>query len=533
MEDQGQLSGGHKDDPATSRGVRDESAARVALVGAGPGAPDLITVRGRELLARANTVLYDRLISHELLGLCRPDAKLINVGKHAGVHSVPQQEINRLLMEEALCVGAGGLVVRLKGGDPYVFGRGGEEASALAAADIPFEVVPGVSSAVAAPAWAGIPVTDRRFASSCTVVTGHRRADGTLGIDYDALVRTRGTLVFLMGVATMPQICAGLLAAGAAAGLPAAVVERGTSASQRRIDGTLGGIAERARVVGVESPAVLVVGAVCALAPELDWYDRLPLRGIRVLVTRPADRAAGLVRALAGEGAAVEEFPCIETRPLPSAAKMLGRLRNFTWLVLTSTFGVRCLMDVIAAGPLDLRCLGHLRIAAIGSATAAALAAHRITADYVPEVYDGAHLGAGLVERTDAACDRVLIFRARDSLTDLPEALERAGVPFEDVAAYETVLAPVSPAPDLARRLAAGEFDAVTFTSASTARGFARAFPDVAPRAFTAVCLGETTRRAAAALGYRCVVSRAATIESLVERTVEAIGRERGARGGA
>ncbi len=491
--------------------------ALVALVGAGPGDPELLTVRGRDLLRRADAVVHDRLVAPDVLGLASPRARLVDVGKRAGAHPVPQGRIDEILVEEARAAGSGGLVVRLKGGDPYVFGRGGEEASYLAAHGVPFEVVPGISSALAAPSRTGIPVTDRRLSSSVHVVTGHRRGDGALDIDFEALARTRGTLVFLMGVATMGELCRGLLDAGMDGACPAAVVERGCTAAQRRIDGSLATIAATAARAGVASPAVLVVGEVCRLAGELDWYGRLPLRGRSVLVTRPRDRAEGLCARLRALGAEVLRAPCIRTVALDRARfeGLLARLPEFSWIALTSTFGVRCLMDAIASSALDLRCLGRLRIAAIGSATAAALAERGLKADFVPEVFDGCHLGRGLAARAQGG--RVLLFRAEDALPDVCEELDAAGVAYEDVAAYRTLLAPEEPDPAIARRVADGAVDYVTFTSASTVKGFARAFAGADPARLHAVCLGESTARAAASRGFACSVSAAATIDALVD----------------
>lgn len=392
-------------DDAVAGPQPDASPALVALVGAGPGRLDLITVRGLDLLKRADVVVHDRLDTAELLafaGVQGPAgrARLIDVGKHAGNHPVPQGRINQILIEEAKNPQVK-LVVRLKGGDPYVFGRGGEEASALAAAGIPFEVVPGISSALAALSYAGVPATDRRHAASFHVLTGHRRANGPLDIDFRALVEAGGTDIFLMSVATLGDIARGLLAAGRDPETPACVVERGTSPRQRRIDGTLETIGERAREASVQSPAILVVGEVCSLASELDWFDRLPLRGCRIAVTRPADRAKCLVEDLRALGAEVIETPLIKTvpRPVGELVPVMKRLSGFSWLVLTSTEGVRCLSEVLRTAGLDARALAGLRIAAVGPATASALASLGVRADLVPQRYDTEHLARELVER--------------------------------------------------------------------------------------------------------------------------------------
>lgn len=520
-----------------ARAGRDPAVGTVVLVGAGPGDPGLITLRGRDALARADVVVHDRLVAPELL-LLAPRARLVDVGKEQGRHPVPQERINELLVREARRVGPRGVVVRLKGGDPYLFGRGGEEASALRAARVPFEVVPGVTSALAAPSYAGIPVTDRRLASSVHVVTGHRRADGALGIDYRALARTGGTLVFLMAVATMPEICSGLLEAGLARDTPAAVVERGTTPAQRRVDGRLDTIAARASDAGVASPAVLVVGGVAALAPELDWFGDLPLRGCTVLVTRPRDRAGELLSLLRRAGARTRFLPCIRTvmAPRDRLAGILERLDRYAWLVLTSPFGVACLFEGLGAAGRDARWLAHVRIAVIGAATARALADHGVRADLMPDVYDGAHLGRALV---DAAADggdrdgapRVLLFRSEAAPPDLAEVLERARLRVDDVAAYRTELAP-EPAPAaLAEELARRPDMLVTFTSPSTVEGFRRAFPRESCGRLTAVCLGATTARAAARAGFAVVTAASATMESLVDACGHAhdlcIGRSR------
>lgn len=499
-----------------------DGVAHVALVGAGPGDPGLLTVRAHDLLARADVVVHDRLVPPEVLALAA-GARLVDVGKRAGCHPVPQGRINDLLVEEARRVGAGGLVVRLKGGDPYVFGRGGEEATRLLEAGVPFEVVPGVTSAVAAPALAGIPVTDRRLSSSFHVVTAHRRSGAPLDIDYEALVRTGGTLVFLMAVATLDEVCAGLVSAGMDPGTPAAVVERGTLPDQRRVDGTVGTMGTLSRAAAVGSPALLVVGDVCSLAPRLDFRARLPLAGRRVVVTRPRDRSVGIAGLLTGLGARVDLAPCVETRAAPPVllAPVMERVPDFSWVVLTSTFGVSCLMDALDAAGRDVRWLAGARVAAIGSATAAELARRGVRADLVPEVYDGAHLGAAIASAA-APGERALLFRAAAGTRDLPDALATAGVPYEDVAAYETVLAP-EPAPEgLAEALAGGAVDVVTFTSGSTVEGFARLFPEASGWRFVAACLGERTAARARAHGYRTVVAPEATVEALAH-TVAAV----------
>ena len=500
----------------------------VALVGAGPGDLGLLTRRAAELLGRCDVVVYDRLINDELLVLC-PGARRIYVGKRVASHPVPQHEINQILVREGL---AGRRVVRLKGGDPYIFGRGGEEARELAAAGVPFEVVPGVTSAVAALSYAGIPATDRSCAASVHFVTGHRRENGELGMDFDALARVGGTLVFMMAVSTTPEITRGLLSAGMDPSTPAAMVERGTTARQRRVDATLATVADASRDAGVASPAILVVGEVCALAVTLDWYDKLPLRGLTVAVTRPADRVGTLTRRLRELGADVIEAPCIETRPVPSETLVgtIEGLRDHAWVVLTSTVGVRCLFDALRCAGRDARWLAGVGVAAIGSATADELRRHQIEPDLVPDVFDGTHLAADIAVRSRAG-ERVLLFRSAIGSPELSEGLVRAGLVVDDKACYETVLVGDAVDERERARIEAGEASLVTFTSASTADGFVKAFPELDPGTLPAVCIGPMCAAAAERHGFACATSERATIDSLVEAVVARAAELRAASG--
>ena len=491
---------------------------KVILVGAGPGDPGLLTLRGREALAEADVVVYDRLVGEGVLALIPPGARRIDVGKHAGNHPVPQGEINRILLEEGR---KDQVVVRLKGGDPFLFGRGGEELEVLASHGVPFEEVPGISSALAAPAYGGIPVTHREFAASLHIVTGHRRAGEALKIDFEALVRAGGTLVFLMGVAALPELCAGLLAAGMDPETPAALVERGTTPEQRRISAALAALPERAAAERVESPAVFVVGGVCALAEDLDWFSRLPLRGKTILVTRPRERAGPLCRRLRALGARVWEYPTIrlERRPCPVLdAALREGLAEYEWLALTSPAGAEELWARLEALALDARALAGVKLAALGPGTARTLAAHGLRADYVPGTYDAAHLGAGLAR---LARGKVLLVRAKAGSPALPEALSAAGVAYEDLALYETCWQN-APDPALRRAVEGGEVDLVAFTSASTVRGFAAAVGAGAGLSkILGICLGDPTAAEAAALGIPVRTAGAATVDALVETILE------------
>ena len=485
---------------------------KVTLVGAGPGDPGLLTLKGREALAAADVVVYDRLVSPAVLAMIPEGARTIDVGKEAAHHKVPQERINQILLEEAQ---AGHNVVRLKGGDPFVFGRGGEELELLAENGVAFEEVPGITSAIAATAYAGIPVTHRDYCSSVHIITGHQRAGKPLTIDFEALVRTKGTLVFLMGVSAMPAIVEGLLAAGMDGATPAAMVESGTTPAQRRTSATLADLPRRAAEAGVKSPAVIVVGQVCALAEQFDWFDRLPLKGKTVVVTRPKERAGTLSGRLRSLGADVWEYPCISTVPLdpcPELEAAMGRLSAYEWLALTSPAGVDALWRWLEGHNLDARVLGGMRLAAIGPGTAKALSAHGLRADYVPEVFDAAHLGEGI-----PAVGRVLILRAQEGSPALTEALERRNIGFDDVATYRTVYDnPRSE--ELRAAVESGAAGIVTFTSASTVRGFVSTVgADADFSRMVGACIGEQTAAEAKRYGIPVQVARQATMDALVE----------------
>ena len=492
---------------------------QVILVGAGPGDPELLTVGGRRALLEAEVVVYDRLVSKAILDLIPENAQRIDVGKQAGCHPVPQQQINAILREKAL---EGKRVVRLKGGDPFLFGRGGEELEGLS--DIPFRQIPGIPSALAVPAYAGIPVTHRDFCASLHIVTGHRRAGTESQPDYEALVRTEGTLVFLMGVSALPDICRGLLRGGMDPDMPAAVIENGTLPAQRSLLCPLSRLPEAAAEAHIQSPAVIVVGRVCALSPRFNWFDRLPLRGKQVIVTRPKDRARELSRRLRQLGAEVTEFPCIETVPrvpCPEMADALDRIESYGWLVFTSPAGVSALMEELARREQDVRALGRISIAAIGPGTDRELRKHGLRADLIPDVYDGAHLGQALCSRVGSG--RVLLLRAQWGTRALTDALQGGKIQYDDIACYDTRLVCPDPAPVRAL-LEKGPF--VTFTSASTVRGFVRAMEGAVLTGITGVCLGAQTAREAEKYGLRTLIAREATMDALIRAITEGVNHE-------
>ena len=482
----------------------------VILVGAGPGDPGLLTQKGRQAIENAQVVVYDRLVSPAILSLIPKDAEKINVGKESSNHLVPQEEINRILLRKAQ---EDKRVVRLKGGDPFLFGRGGEELELLEAAGIPFQVVPGVTSALSVPAYAGIPVTHRDFCSSVHIITGHARAGAELSIDFDALKRTGGTLVFLMGVTSLPKICKGLLDAGMAPDMPAAVVERGTLPRQRKLVSTLERLPLEAEKAGVKSPAIIVVGKVCSLSNRFDWFDCLLLKGKTVVVTRPEDRSGTLTQRLRELGAEVVDYPCIRTvarEENPELEEAMENLSRYRCLVFTSPAGPEIFFRRLRAAGRDARALSGLTLAAIGPKTAKAMERFGVTADLVPETYDSDHLAKAL----EAVEGPVLLCRASRGSTALPEMLERKGIPFADVPVYDTVYA--APAPQKVDALL-GETLLVTFTSASTVRGFVESLPGRDLKNVIGCCIGKQTEAEAKKYGLATVVSQEATMESLVE----------------
>jgi uroporphyrinogen III methyltransferase/synthase len=444
----------------------DAAVGRVYLVGAGPGDPGLLTARALELIAVADTILYDRLIPASALDGARADAELLFVGKQGGGESVPQEQTEELILARAR---AGLMVVRLKGGDPFVFGRGGEEALALRAAGIPYEIVPGVTSGVAAAAYAGIPVTHRGLASAVALVTGHEDPDKDMdtAIDWPALAAFPGTLVFYMGIRALPNIARSLIGAGRSEQEPVAIVERGTLPGQRTVTGTLATITDVARAEDVRAPSITLVGPVAAMADELSWLDAAPLAGLTVAVTRARASVSGLSRRLESLGARVVQAPAIRIVPLPGPAPELA---SYDLVCLTSPVGVATLFERLRTGGLDARALAGTRVAAIGPGTADALVAHGIVADVVPARAVAEGLVEALADLTPPV-SRALIARASEGRDVLPDALRAAGAEVDVLALYETV-ADAPSAHVLQEALAA---DYVTFTSASTVRFFLRA----------------------------------------------------------
>ena len=487
---------------------------KVTLVGAGPGGRELLTLAGAAAIEKADAVVFDRLVNEDILGLIPETAVRVNVGKENNHHPVPQDQINEILVRLAK---EGKNVVRLKGGDCYLFGRGGEECEYLLENGVPFQVIPGVTSALAAPAFAGIPVTHRDFCSSVHIITAHARAGKPLQIDFDSLVKAGGTLVFLMGLTALEQVMAGLLAAHIAPDMPAAVIENGTRGNQRKVVATVSDLAPQVRAAALKSPALIIVGKVCTLSDKLDWFTSLPLHGKTVVVTRPRERAGTLAARLRELGANVIEAPCIETVERENVQPLADALRQkHDWAVFTSPAGVHATVHALAKLGRDLRALYGMKLAAIGRGTADALAGYGLTADLIPAQYDGEHLADALTAAMPQG-GAALLLRAAAGGQILPEKLKAAGMYVTDVPLYDTEYR-CAKADELRAMLEQGAVDVVTFTSMSTVEGFVQAVGVADYTGFTALCIGEQTAQAARKYGMKVRVAQNATIDAMIDQ---------------
>lgn len=489
----------------------DERAGRVYLVGAGPGAPDLITVRGAQLLRIAEVVIYDSLASPELLALAPPGAELICAGKNDGGGSIDQAELNRRLIEHAR---AGRRVVRLEGGDPFIFGRGGEEAEALAAAAIPFEVVPGVTSATAAPAFAGIPLTDRKRATFAAFVAAHQ--DETKDpqgnpLPWDELAsaaKAGGTLVLLMAPGQLRESLA-RLARQLPASTPAAVVQWAASTVQRSIAATIATLAGEAESAGPGAPSVVVIGDTAALGARLNWFERMPLYGRRIVITRAREVIGSFAAGLRALGAEVLEFPTIETAAPDSYAVIdaaLERVASFDWVIFTSATGVERLLERMRTRGTDLRAMAGAKLGAIGPATAARLAEHALTVAALPQEYRAEAIieAIGAARIRDA---RILLPRAQAAREVLPEMLAAAGAREVVVApVYKTVRPGRAPIERVREMAKARTIDLAVFTSSSTVTNFGEMIGSAAARGLKAAAIGPVTAETARAAGMEVVV---------------------------
>lgn len=495
------------------------TTGKVWLVGAGPGDIGLFTKKGMEVLQNAEVVVYDSLVGQGVLSMIPKDAITINVGKRAGNHTLPQEGINQVLLEQAQ---KGYRVVRLKGGDPFLFGRGGEELVLLKEHQIPYEIVPGVTSPLAVPAYNGIPVTHRDFCSSLHIITGHKKAGMAYDIDFEALVRTKGTLVFLMGVTALEDICNCLMKAGMDADMPAAILQQGTTAGQKRIVATVGTLKAEVDRQGIETPAIIVVGKVCSLAKEFAWYEELPLAGYKVLLTRPRDLISSTAQKLRAQGAEVLELPAIRTEATEdneALRRAWKQMQQYQWLVFTSPTGVKVFFEQMKRECCDIRMLGTVKIAAIGEGTKKALRERGLFVDLMPEIYDGENLARTLAAELSGG-ENILIPRAEAGNLELVKILKEAGACVDDVATYRTCYESQDVIDEVAE-FEKGKIDCAVFTSASTVRGFAEAVQGLDFSKVKAACIGKQTRAEAEKYGMQTWMAKKATMDSLVQLVID------------
>ncbi len=501
----------------------------VYLIGAGPGDPGLFTLRGKQLLQKAEAVVYDALVGQGVVSMIPESAQKIFVGKRSSNHTMPQEQINELLVALAK---EGKTVVRLKGGDPFLFGRGGEEMECLAQHGIISEMVPGVTSALSVPAYQGIPVTHRGISPSVHIITAHLRESAEDAIDFRVLAKLKGTLVFLMGVASLPTVCNGLTDGGMDPDTPAALLMRGTSAHQKRIVATLSTLEEEVKKQGAVTPAIIVVGEVCGLQEHFDWYQKMPLAGTKVVLCRPKELIGDSAWRLRELGAEVVELPTIRTVRRANNTplwKALEEIKQYDWVVFTSPMGVRIFFEELKERKVDVRALGAIRIAAMGNGTKKELEDCGLYADLVPEIFDGAHLGRVLAqtiqEEQSREADsqksvRILLPRAAAGNQEILEAL--CDMDVDDIPTYDTVYTGEEDAQFLKRELEQGELDYVLFTSSSGVRGFVHACGEEAEESVLsnvrAICIGAQTAQTADRYGMQTFTAEQATMESMVEK---------------
>ena len=500
--------------------MSDRAVGKVYLVGAGPGDARLLTVRAAELLARADVVALDALVSKDIVARIPKSAEVVYVGKRASAHTLPQEQINQLLIDNAK---AGKLVVRLKGGDPFVFGRGGEEAEELLAAGVPVEIVPGISSAIAGPAYAGIPVTHRAYSTSVTLVTAHEADSGSTGIQWGALAQLDGTIVFLMGLANLSVIVHKLMSHGMSSDRGVAVISKATTFEQKTVTGTLRNIEGCVAGAPVDTPALIVVGNVVQLHETLDWFESKPLFGKRIVVTRAREQASELKRLLEEAGAQVLQFPTIEIAP-PESWDSLERAidKRYDWLIFTSVHGVQAYFERLFANGKDVRSVAGTKVAAVGQTTAAELRARGINPDLVPERFISTELLPMLP--SDQTGIRTAVVRAAEGRDELIDELRRRGGEVDVAIAYRTLAADYDLS-ELRELIANDAIDVVTFTSASTVEHFFEKLTSeerarVNRRAILA-SIGATTSEAIRRYGKEPdVVAPNATIAALCEAII-------------
>ncbi len=502
-----------------------KSNGHVYLVGAGPGDPGLITIKGKACIEKADVLVYDYLASSYLLAYAREGAEQIYVGKKGGDHTLKQHEINQLLVEKA---GKGLTVARLKGGDPFIFGRGGEEVEALIEAGISYDIVPGVTSAIAASAYAGIPLTHRKYTSTLAFITGHEDPEkASSRIDWQALATGIGTLVFFMGVKNLPHIVEQLTRHGMSPETLIALIRWGTTTRQETVSGTLGNIVQKVEEAGLKAPAIIVVGDVVELRESMQWFENKPLMGKRIVVTRAREQASDLLQLLNAAGADCLECPTIQIAP-PDDWEPLDRaiqnLTDYHWLVFTSVNGVGFFFRRLFELGQDVRALHHIQTACIGPATKQRLRDFGLTCDILPESYRAESVVEAF-KHQEITGKKILLPRAKEARPILPEELSRMGAVVDEIPVYVTRIAQDNTA-TLLDRLADQDIDCLTFTSSSTVRNLKNLIPE---RAFkqllapvTVACIGPITADTARELGFDVdLVANTYTIPGLVDALID------------
>lgn len=477
---------------------------KVYIIGAGPGDYRLMTLRAVECIKKSDAIVYDRLIDSKVLSFASDNAEFVYVGKQPELRQVHQKEINNILLNFAM---EGKTVARVKGGDPFLFGRGGEECEFLKEHGVEFEVVPGITSAIAVPAYAGIPVTHREYASSLHIITGHKSAEneGT-GIDFETLAKLEGTFVFLMGVKNICEICSGFIKHGKPTDTPVAIIENGASPKQKVLTGTLGDIREKSVEAGIKSPAVIVIGGVAKLSEKLAWFGKGALSGKRIVVTRPVGQSERLVKSLEEHGAQVIEFPVIKIseaqdyRPLHIA---LESIHAYRWLVFTSVNGVNMFFRQMNILKKDIRLLAGLKLAIVGPATGEALKEKGLYVDFIPEKFSTLDLLEGLLKIVGHE-EKVLLVGSEIASPVLSDGLKIKGISFDEIIVYRTLENSVGNS-DLISMLDSKSVDFITFTSPSTVKSFASIIGRNVVENLTAkiVCIGPVTANAATEMGMK------------------------------
>jgi uroporphyrin-III C-methyltransferase len=505
----------------------------VYLIGAGPGDPGLFTIKGMKTLARADVVVYDRLIGQEILDYARKDAEFIYVGKASSNHALPQEEINQLLAEKAQ---KGKIVARLKGGDPFVFGRGGEEALYLQERGLDFEIVPGITSAVAVPAYAGIPVTHRDATSSFAVITGHEKPGKEISsVQWSKIATGIGTLVFLMGVENLEFIVTNLINAGRDRETPVALIRRGTFPDQDVLSGTLADIVAKVQRSNFKPPAIIIVGETVNLRDKLQWREKKPLWGAKIVVTRARAQSSGLLERIRREGGEAIEFPSIEIVKETDLARLytaFATIDSYGWIIFTSVNSVDIFFEELAGQEIDIRRLHGIKICAIGPATAERVAARGLIVDVMPEEFRA----EGIIEKFQTLVkpgDLILLPRAQGAREILPDSLRQLGAAVDEVIIYQA--APASTVNPLqVQKIKNGEVDYITFTSSSTVNNFVKIIGSQYIQDFNdrvkVACIGPVTARTAEANGFTVdIIPEEYTIEALlkaVSRDHQAKNRE-------